>query len=61
MKGMKLRLLAMGSIISILSLALMATRGLQISFGGLFAIGLVLLVLGLFWKQSGKSRSELDR
>jgi hypothetical protein len=47
---MKLRFLAMGSILSILSLLIMGTRGIQTSYEGLFGVGVILLVLGLFWK-----------
>ena len=47
---MKLRFLAMGGILSVLSLVLMAIRGLQLTSGGLLGLGIVLLLLGLIWK-----------
>ncbi len=55
---MKLRLLAMGGIISVLSLVLMATRGVQLAFGGLLGVGIVILFAGLLWKwpASGSNR-----
>ena len=49
--SMKTRLLAMGSIISVLGLGLLATRGIGIAYAGLLLVGLALLVLGLFWKK----------
>ncbi len=48
---MKLRLFAMGTIISIIGLVLLATRGVQATYAGFFGLGIVLLVAGLFWKQ----------
>jgi hypothetical protein len=48
----KERFLLMGGIISILSLGLMAARGARIAFEGLLGLGLVLLVLGVFWKKN---------
>jgi len=47
---MKARLLAMGSILSVLSLGLIASRGLVTAPIGLLAVGMVLLVVGLLWK-----------
>ena len=49
--SMKLRLLLMGVILSVLGAALMAARGVQAAYGGLVLVGLVLLVLGVLWKQ----------
>ncbi|MDG6908845.1 MAG: hypothetical protein JRM74_02385 [Nitrososphaerota archaeon] len=49
---MKQRFLAMGGIISVLSLGLMAARGADAPLEGLFGLGLVLLLLGALWKKS---------
>lgn len=46
----KERLLAMGAILSLLGLALMAIRGVGVGYGGILGVGIVLLVLGVFWK-----------
>jgi hypothetical protein len=51
LNSMKLRFLAMGSIISILSLALLASRGIEISYVGLLGVGILLFVVGLLWKR----------
>jgi len=51
-RTLKLRFLAMGGIISILGLALMATRGIEIASVGLFLVGVILLILGLVWKKA---------
>jgi hypothetical protein len=47
---MKLRFLLMGSILSALSVILLAVRGYSEAFVGLLAVGMVLLVLGILWK-----------
>jgi hypothetical protein len=47
---MKLRFLAMGGIISVLSLGLLASRGFETAAVGLLAVGIALLVLGALWK-----------
>ena len=47
---LKLRFLLGGTIIFILGLGLGAVRGYGINFEALIGIGVVLLVLGLFWK-----------
>ncbi len=47
---MKLRFLLMGSIISVIGLTLLATRGVEPNYGGLLLVGIALLVLGLLWK-----------
>ncbi|MDG6920188.1 MAG: hypothetical protein JRN44_00315 [Nitrososphaerota archaeon] len=47
----KERLLAMGVIISVLSLALMVAKGAGAPLEGMFGLGLVLLILGVFWKR----------
>jgi hypothetical protein len=47
---MKLRFLAMGGIISVLSLGLVASRGFETLDAGLLAVGVALLVVGFFWK-----------
>ena len=50
MKGIKLRLLAMGAIISVLGLALIVSRGAQTGTEGLLGVGLVLLLIGALLK-----------
>ena len=47
---LKLRFLAGGSVIFLLGLVLSAVRGLGIGYAILMAVGMVLLVVGLFWK-----------
>ena len=47
---MKLRLLAMGSIIALLGVALAVTRGFTVVYLGLAAVGIVLLASGAVWK-----------
>ena len=47
----KLRLQIGGAILSILSLVLMAFRGPGLGYEGLLVLGIVLLVLGMFWKK----------
>ena len=47
---MKLRLLLMGSIISVLGAGLLTARGLDTAYFGLLGVGVVLLILGLLWK-----------
>lgn len=54
---MKERLLAMGAILSLLGLGLMAARGAGIGYEGILGVGVILLVLGAFWKGS-KPRSS---
>jgi len=49
-KGLKLRFLAMGCIISGLGVILLGSRGFATSYVGLLTVGLVLLVLGIVWK-----------
>ena len=43
----------MGSIVSVIGLGLMATRGFVTSSIGLVLVGVVLLVVGLLWKVAG--------
>ncbi len=49
-KAMKLRLLAMGCIISIIGTGLLAARGFETAYVGLLAAGLLLLVPGTPWR-----------
>ncbi len=49
-KAMKLRLLAIGCIISIIGTGLLAARGFETAYVGLLAVGLPLLVLGILWR-----------
>lgn len=48
---MKQRFLAMGAILSFLGLGLMVIRGAGIGYEGILGVGVVLLVLGVFWKK----------
>jgi hypothetical protein len=57
---MKLRLLAMGTIISILGLALLARVGVRAQFAILFGVGIAILVAGLVWKQPSKRLPPSD-
>lgn len=50
MKGMKLRLLGMGGIISVLGLGLMALVGVRFQFELLLGVGLMIFIAGLAWK-----------
>jgi hypothetical protein len=47
---MKARLLAMGGIITLLSVALVASRGVALAYGGFAIVGILLLVAGILWK-----------
>ncbi|MDE1858147.1 MAG: hypothetical protein KGI26_03660 [Thaumarchaeota archaeon] len=48
---MKDRFLAMGAILSLLGLGLTAIRGAGVGYEGILGVGIVLLVLGVFWKK----------
>jgi hypothetical protein len=48
---MKLRLLVIGALNSALAAILIIARGFSDALAGLLAIGLVVLVVGLIWKQ----------
>jgi hypothetical protein len=50
LRAMKIRLLLMGSIISILGAILLAARSFATSFIGLILVGVALFVTGLLWK-----------
>lgn len=50
MKAMKVRLLAMGVILSIIGTALLAVRGYNEDFLGLLGLGATLFLLGLLWR-----------
>ena len=54
---MKLRFQIGGAILSILSIALMAFRGAGPGYEGLLVLGIVLLVLGVFWKRPSPASS----
>lgn len=47
MKGMKLRLLAMGGILTTIGLVLTVVRGFSIAYLGISILGIVFLLLGL--------------
>jgi hypothetical protein len=51
MKTMELRLLLMDSIVAVLGAILLTKRGFSDALAGLLAIGLVVLGVGLIWKQ----------
>lgn len=53
----KERFLAMGAILSLLGLGLTAIRGVGIGYGVILGVGLVLLVLGVFWKKPAPASS----
>ncbi len=57
---LKPRFLAGGAVIFLLGLSLGAVRGYGTSYAVLMGIGIVLLVLGLFWKDkpSGKTTGQ---
>ena len=55
MQRMKLRLIAMGCIISVLGGILYVFRGYQPLLLALVGVGMVLLVVGLLWKSPKKS------
>ena len=54
-KPMKIRLIALGCILSALSGVLIVVKGFETPFLGLLAVGIVLLVVGLLWKSPKKS------
>jgi hypothetical protein len=47
---MKLRFLAMGGIVTVLSAGLIASRGIETALVGFLVVGIALLVLGALWK-----------
>jgi hypothetical protein len=49
---MKERFLLMGGIISVIGLGLIVVRGSELAYEGFFGLGLILLVLGVFWKKA---------
>ena len=55
---LKLRFLAGGTIVFLLGLALSAIRGFGTGYAVLIGIGIVLLVLGLFWKDKPRAKNE---
>ena len=54
---MKQRFLAMGGILSLLGLGLMAIRGVGVGYEGILGVGLILLVVGVFWKKPAPQSS----
>jgi membrane-bound ClpP family serine protease len=54
---MKLRLIVMGCIISVLGCALLIVRGYSPELVGLLVVGIVVLVVGLLWKQTKKAEN----
>jgi hypothetical protein len=52
---MKIRLIAMGCILSALSGILIVIKGFETAFLGLLAVGIVVLVVGLLWKSPKNS------
>ena len=55
---LKLRFLAGGTIIFLLGLALGTVRGFGPGYELLMVVGIVLLVLGLFWKDRPRAKGE---
>ena len=49
-RRVKQRFLAMGAILSLLGIALMAIRGVGIGYEGILGVGIILLVVGVFMK-----------
>ncbi len=47
---MKLRIVAVGILELVLSVALYAIRGYHVTYLGLMGIGIVLIVLGFIWR-----------
>ena len=47
---MRLRLIAMGCIFSVLGAILLGARGYSVVLLGLLIVGIVLLLIGLFWR-----------
>jgi len=58
---LKLRFLAGGTIVFLLGLALSAIRGFSPGYAVLMGIGIVLLVLGLFWKDKPQAKNEVQQ
>lgn len=48
---MKERFLVMGTILSLLGLGLMASRGTGIGYVALLGLGIVLLIAGVLWRR----------
>lgn len=51
---MSLRLLAMGAILSVLGVALLASRGVRAEYGGLLLVGVALFVAGVALKRAAR-------
>lgn len=58
---MKLRLIAMGSILIILSIVLSVIRGLGVGYIGILVVGIILAVIGVIWKPRKKAEEEKAR
>ncbi len=58
MDSMKLRLIAMGSILIILSIVLSVIRGLGVGYIGILVLGIILAVIGVIWKPRKKAEEE---
>ena len=50
MRGMRLRLVLMGAILSLLGVGLLAKRGYATEYVGLLGAGVILLVAGMAWR-----------
>ena len=48
----------MGSIISVIGVALLVARGYSIDFVGLLVVGIVLFVVGLLWNNRGRKMAS---
>lgn len=56
---MRLRLIAMGCIFSVLGAIPLGARGYSVVLLGLLIVGIVLLLIGLFWRTP--KREETNR
>jgi len=55
---MKIRLLAMGAILTVLGLGLLASRGLAAAYLGVSLMGMALLVVAYLWNPSAQMDLE---
>ncbi len=58
MDSMKLRLIAMGGILIVLSIVLSVLRGFGVGYIGILIVGIILAVIGVLWKPRKKADEE---
>ena len=58
---MKLRLMAMGVTLAMLSLALIAFRGFGPGYAGIFGVGIIFLLLGALWNPKPRTPATPDQ